>query len=369
MYNDDLFNDEALEQKNSFLKDKETTSGKDGLYRVDLNKVKPENKKRGYKAVIRFLPNITQNPEYVKAYLGDKWDEDSTSALGPSAIRKVSHFLNITEMEELKGWYDCPTNINLLTGQPFTTDKYGPIAKTYFTLKESKDALAQARSKMISYSNKYFSYVLIIEDEQQPELEGKVMIFSYGNQIKEKIDSESRGELTGEKCNIFNLKTGKDFILLVKEKEIDKDVIIPTYINSTFKSESTSISLPSNGTMKNLPLDEYGNIPAKYKEKVFEFLLKRDAELESFAGKEWDEDTRNKAYQAIDYLTGKFSKMANQNNGTQPNVDDFSFDELNKTGGSPNTNTPPDNNVQQEQAKGNTNQGDNKDEFDFDFDL
>jgi len=55
---------------------------------------------------------------------------------------------------------------------------------------------------------KYFSYVLVMEDEQQ------VGIFSYGKQIKDIIEAE----ITGVKCNIFSPDKGKDFILMAKTK-------------------------------------------------------------------------------------------------------------------------------------------------------
>jgi len=365
MFNDDLFNDNALEQKNSFLNEKKKQSGKDGLYRVDLTKVTPENKKRGYKAVIRFLPNITKNPEYVKAYLGDKWTEESTTALGPSAIHKISHYLKLNDMEELRGWYDCPTNVNYLTGKPFSTDKYGPFAMTTFKLKESKDAIALSRAEMIQFSNKYFSYILVIEDEQQPELVGKIMVLSYGKQIKDKIDSEHLGEITGEKCNVFNLKSGKDFILLVKAKEIRKDELVPFYTSSIFRSDVSTISLPTKGGMKNMPIDEDGNFLAKYKEKMYDFLLKRDIEVESFSGKDWDERTRERAYQAIDYLTGKFSARNNAKN--EPEVEDFSFEEL-------NAETKVKKPVNENKAESDvtvikpSKKEDSGDDFDFDFD-
>jgi hypothetical protein len=217
MYNDDLFNDEALDKKSSY---EENGSGRaqDGLYRIDMDKVSPENKNIGYKAKLRFLPNITNNPEYVKAFLGDKWDEEKTTALGPSHYEKVTHYINIQAESKahLKGYYDDPTNINPKTQRPYTTEKWGPLAKTFFTLSKSTNASVKAKANVIQYSKKYFSYVLVTEDVQQPELVGKVMIFSYGKQIKDIIESEEKGAMTGIPCNVFRLNTGKDFTLLAK---------------------------------------------------------------------------------------------------------------------------------------------------------
>ena len=54
---DDLFNG-SLDSKMSFLNDQKTTTNNDGIYRVDLSKCK--DKKRGWRSVVRFLPNLTK---------------------------------------------------------------------------------------------------------------------------------------------------------------------------------------------------------------------------------------------------------------------------------------------------------------------
>jgi hypothetical protein len=52
---DDLFG--GLDNTLDFLNEKKTVSS-DGIYRIDLSKAK--DKKRGYKSVIRLLPNLTK---------------------------------------------------------------------------------------------------------------------------------------------------------------------------------------------------------------------------------------------------------------------------------------------------------------------
>lgn len=324
MFNEDLFNDEKLNQQNDFLNKNSSNAGKDGLYRVDLNKVSKENEKRGYKAIIRFLPNFTNNPDYVKAYLGEKWTEGAKTAIGPNGIEKKTHYLKIDNMPDVKGYYDDPKNINYKTGKPFSDSS--PLAETYFALVDSNDAISEARAEMINYQRKYFSYVLVIEDEQQPELEGKIMVFSYGKQISDKIEAEKEGHM-GEKCNVFDLKNGKDLILLVKEKEIRKGVTVPDYTNSSFKQETSTISIPnSDGVLKNVPLNDEGDIPDKFKQKIANFLLEeREVELEDFAPKPWSDAQEIKVKKAIAFLTGK-------NTEAESSADDFSFDEVSEDG-------------------------------------
>lgn len=340
MYNEDLFNDEELDKKSSY-DEKSSDRGQDGLYRIDMDKVSSKNKNRGYRSVLRFLPNITDNPEYVKAYAGDKYNEDIKVALGPSHYEKVTHYLDIQHeaLSHLKGYYDDPTNINPKTQRPYINDKWGPLAITYFNLSKSKNALARQKAKMINYSKKYFSYVLVLEDEQQPELEGKIMIFSYGAQIKKIIEGERNGDQTGIECNVFKLDKGKDFTLLAKEKTFtvgddNREVTAPDYTMSRFKSDPSPIKLPKwdDGELQKwiqIPLNEEGKIKKEHLEKITKFLLTRDVELESFAGKGWTEEEEAKVSEAIDYLTGKTIPNKNSSSSTSDDteVDDFSFDD------------------------------------------
>ena len=53
---DDLFSGN-LDNKMDFLNEKAKTTN-DGIYKVDLSKVK--DKKKGWKSVVRFLPNLTK---------------------------------------------------------------------------------------------------------------------------------------------------------------------------------------------------------------------------------------------------------------------------------------------------------------------
>lgn len=308
---DDLFNDSTLDNTMSFLDEKKSTKTADGLYRVDMSKVK--DKKRGYRAEIRFLPNITKNPELVKKYLGERWNEDSIEAIGPSAIDKVSHYVNIRQLPELKGYYDSPKNF----GNKCT------LTDTYYALMNSKNALLMEKAKMLNYSKKYFSYVLIMKDEQQPEYEGKIMIFQYGKQIKDKLAAEKNGEITGEPCNVFNLQTGKDFRLIVKEIDTG-DATFPDYKMSGFKEATSSISLPTSDGFKNIPLED-GKIPANLQDKVKQFLMTRDVQLEDFGPRELSEEQQEKISQIVAYLTGNSAtSTATMNEAT---VDDFTFDE------------------------------------------
>ena len=325
---DDLFNDEALDSKMSFLEENKS-NGKDGLYRFDMSKV--TDKKRGYVATLRFLPNFTKDGK-----------------LGESAIEKTTHYVDLKDMSELRGYYDSPKNTNYDTGEPFSDTC--PLSDCYWKLYNSNNAIMKERAGVLNYSTKWYSYVLVIEDKQQPELEGKIMVFQYGKQIREKILQEDRGEITGEKCKIFSLKKGKDFRFIVKETKNEKNQVMPSYITSQFVSETSTIKIPaSGGELKNVPLGEDGNFKDEHKKKISDFLLSRDVEVESFAPKALSEDQERKIREIISHLTGK----PNVTNATE---EDFSFDDV---GGDTS-------NEKKEEVTTESSSSSSDDDFDFD---
>jgi len=290
---DDLFGGN-LDSKMDFLNEKKTVNA-DGIYRIDLSKVK--DKKKGYRSVVRFLPNLTKEGK-----------------VGQAAIEKITHYVDIKNPKELSGWFDSPKNFN----------EKCPLTDLYYTMTNSKNAILQEKAKCLKYSKKYYSYVLILEDEQQPETVGKIMIFQYGKTIKDKIGAERNGEITGVPCNVFDLAQGKDFVVLVKEISTG-DETYPDYKNSMFRPEISSVSIyfEDKNTFKNAPVVD-GKIDARAQSSVKDFLLKRDHELEEFAAKKLSDEQQGKINEITSFLTGKTSSsFANVNKPTQ---DDFELD-------------------------------------------
>ena len=295
--NDDLFGN--LDSKMDFLNE-QTKTNTDGIYRIDLSKVK--DKKKGYRSVVRFLPNLTKDGK-----------------VGQAAIDKISHYVDIKNQKELCGYFDSPKNFG----------EKCALSDLYYQLTNSKNAILQERAKMLKYSKKYYSYVLVIEDEQQPELVGKIMIFQYGKTIKDKISAEKNGEISGVSCNVFDLSAGKDFVLLVKEIQTG-DETYPDYKMSMFKPEASSLPIyfKDKGVFKNAPLGADGKVEASAHGKIREFLMDRENELEDFGPKKLDDTQQGKINEIISFMTGK----ASQNFGSskvesKPQSEDFDFEE------------------------------------------
>jgi hypothetical protein len=280
-----------------FLNEAKTTNN-DGIYRVDLSKCK--DKKKGWRSVVRFLPNLTQEGK-----------------IGQSAVEKITHYVDIKNQKELSGWFDSPKNFN----------EKCPLTDLYYTMQNSKNAILIEKSKQLKYSKKYYSYVLVIEDDQQPELVGKILIFQYGKTIKDKISAEKNGEISGVPCNVFDLSAGKDFVLVVKEIQTG-DETYPDYKMSMFKPEATSLPIyfKDKAVFKNAPLVD-GKIDPAAQGKVKEFLLDRSNELEDFAPKQLTEEQQAKINEISNFLTGKASASYPTANQAKPASEDFEFED------------------------------------------
>ena len=291
---DDLFG--GLDNTLDFLNEKKTVSS-DGIYRIDLSKAK--DKKRGYKSVIRLLPNLTKEGK-----------------VGMSALEKITHYVNIKNPKELAGWFDSPKNFG----------EKCPLTDLYYNMVNSKNAILVEKAKQLNYSKKYYSYALVIEDEQQPELVGKIMIFQYGKIIRDKILAEKNGEISGVSCNVFDLANGKDFVLLVKEIQTGEETY-PDYKNSMFRPETSAISLynEERREFKQVPVQD-GKVDPRAQKAVRDFLLKRDHDLEEFAAKPLTEEQQVKISEISNFLTGKASTSFA--GASAPSSNDFDFDEV-----------------------------------------
>jgi hypothetical protein len=291
---DDLFG--GLDNTLDFLNEKKQVSS-DGIYRIDLSKVK--DKKKGYRSVVRLLPNLTKEGK-----------------VSQSAIEKITHYVNIKNPKELSGWFDSPKNFG----------ERCPLTDLYYNMVNSKNAILVEKAKMLNYSKKYYSYVLVLEDEQQPELVGKIMIFQYGKTIRDKILAEKNGEISGVPCNVFDLAAGKDFVLLVKEIQTG-DETYPDYKNSMFKPETTSLPIwnEEKGQFRNVPVVD-GKVDPRAQAMVKEFLTKRDHDLEEYAPKVLTEEQQAKITEISNFLTGKSSSTFPKAQSA-PSSNDFDFEE------------------------------------------
>ena len=263
-----LFDLEKSEVITAYLKDK--SKNEDGLYRPKLEQAKD---KKNYYATVRILPNLKRDGK-----------------LGPTAIEKHLHYADFKSNPEISGYYDCLKNF----------DEKCDLCTMYWALKNSKNPAEQDKAKLISRSTKYYSYVLIVEDENQPELNGKIMIFPFGYKIKQMIADQLNHPK--KPSRVEDLSAGKEFFLHIKE--------VGGFVNyDSSKFEDTcAIKIPdAKGVLREIPLDSNGKIEAKYQAKVKEFLLSREKDLEDFNPVKWTEEQTGKIQKILGILSGQIA--------------------------------------------------------------
>lgn len=264
--NVDLF--DAIDAQSETLDFLEKKGGSlDGIYRPKIT-----DKKKGYVATIRFLPNLSKDGKVLQ-----------------SAIEKHQHYVDFKNHPDLAGYYDCMKNF---------TDKCD-FCTMYWKLKNSKNASDVEKAELISRNTKYYSYILVIEDEQNRELEGKILIYPYGYKIKEKIKDQKDG-LSGEPCNVFDLANGKNFKLVIKQLGD-----YPNYDSSTFMEVSP---IQIQGKKAPVEVDEKTGknkiTNPKVKAAITKFLMERTVNLEDHMAKEWTPEEKYKVTQILEILAG-----------------------------------------------------------------
>ena len=276
-----LFTSGGIDEQIAFVDGKEK-GNRDGILRIDLAKAK--DKKKGYMITLRLLPNITQDNKF-----------------GPISITKMTHFINIKEQTGLSGHYDSPRNFETKENR-----RECKLSKLYSVLKDSTNIVQKENMKYLQYSVKNYSYALVVENEQEPEMVGKIVIFQYGPQIMKKIKNEKDGENNSRTiCNVFDLVSGKDLRLIAIETTNENGVKMPDYTSSFFyDSAPLSIYDKENKKFIKCPVKE-GVMSEKVQAKVIEFLKDREYELELHAPKELTDVENAKIDKIVAYLSGK----------------------------------------------------------------
>ena len=268
------------------------SSSLDGIYRPKIT-----DKKKGYVSTIRFLPNLQKD----------------TGKVLQSAIEKHQHYVDFKNHPELAGYYDCMKNF---------TDKCD-FCTMYWKLKNSKNASDVEKAELISRSTKYYSYILVLEDEQNRELEGKVLIYPYGYKIKEKIKDQKDG-ISSESCNVFDIANGKDFKLVMKQLGD-----FANYDSSTFLEVSP---IKIQGRKVPVEIDEKTGkskiTNPKAKKMITDLLMERTVNLEDHQAKEWSPEEKYKVSTVLEILNGNDVNMT-QRAASKASSDNISTKETN----------------------------------------
>lgn len=197
---------------------------------------------------------------------------DALDGIYRAKLRFIPNFRNVKKSIISKYTYwltDANEENAIYVDDPSTIGEKSPIGDMFWKLKNSKNPVDNNLSDLLKRGRKFFSLVQIIEDTQHPELEGRLMVFSYGIKIKEKIDSEFKDEDEGG--NPFDVLNGRVFRI-----EVKKVGGFQNYDSCKFIGGATPIKLDGK-SMAGSEAD---------KKKIVEFLEKSPV-LEDYDFKPW----------------------------------------------------------------------------------
>lgn len=213
----------------------------------------PENGKDGvYKALIRLVPNQADPAK--------------------SKIHKYYVYLN-----------DPSTGDGFPVDCPSTVGKKSILKDIFWKLKNSNSAADQELAKGFSRKEDYYSIIQIVQDKNNPELEGKLMIWKFGKKINEMIESQLKPEY-GEPTNPYDLFSGKEFSVHVRKVGEWNN-----YDLCQFIGDKSAIKIDGKEMKKNK-----GDM-----ETILEYLSQGPQTLSSFEYKDWDEDTTERVMSVI----------------------------------------------------------------------
>lgn len=221
-----------------------------------------------YKSIIRFIP-WWQDPTH--GSIQEKWVawlEDPVTQRGKPI--------------------DCPSSV----GKP------SPLQDMYWKLKKSDNVAMQKKAQIFSRRHTFASLIQVIKDSNNPDLEGKILVYRYGVKIWEKINAELK-PLIGEKHDPFDILNGKAFGLV-----ITKVSGFNNYDQSKFLSDKIPLCIPNNGKLNPIT-------PETDKQEVFNFVKENSPDLSKYGFKEWDQEIHNYVNHVISAVTGQANVSQN----------------------------------------------------------
>ena len=232
-----------------------------------------------YQAVVRFV-TWYKNPNNS---LMDKWVcwlEDPVTERGRSI--------------------DCPTSV----GKPSI------LQDMYFKLKKSESIQEQKKADVFSRRHQYAAIVQVIQDKQNPDLVGKLLVWKFGKKVWEKLDAEKK-PIVGDPNEPFDLLDGKAFALI-----ITKVAGFNNYDQSKFLDKRIPLMIPrADGSYA--PINS-----STPKEDVFNFLKENSPDLDKYGYREWDSEINDYVNQVIVAVTGQnhssgFANVRNADSAAQ----------------------------------------------------
>ena len=193
---------------------------------------------------------------------------------------------------------DPVTNRGRMVDCPSSVGKPSPLQDIFFKLRKSDSIQEQKKADIFSRKQVYTAIIQVIKDDQNKELEGKLLIWKFGKKIFEKYEAEKK-PVIGEPHEPFDLLDGKAFALVVTKVSGYNN-----YDQSKFIDKKIPLLIPdAAGALR--PINEKTE-----REVVFEFLKTNSPDLSKYAYKEWDQETHDYVNQVIVAVTGQAGSAA-----------------------------------------------------------
>ena len=252
-----LFSEEAFASTDLVDKEEKTDFTDENIYAPSL----PD--KGSYKAIIRFLPY----------YLDPK---------AKSKIKKFQYFFR-RENGIPGGLFDCPSSLG--------RGHSGIFTDAFFVLREHPNSLYQDLQKNFKRKVRYFSPIQIIQDTQNPELNGQIKIFRFGGQVNDIIEQLITGDpsMGIPSVNPYDLLNGRDFVLSIDRKTYGNGSSGPSYEKSVFQTASKAMLVPGFNDNDRENITKEG-----LKQAIFEYL-KGTPDISAYEYKPMDDEAKQRA--------------------------------------------------------------------------
>lgn len=212
-----------------------------------------------------------------------------------SVIRFVSWWQdpNHSYIDKWVSWLVDPvTGYGKVIDCPSSVGKNSPLMEMYRKLKNSESIQEQKKAEVFSRRHQYTLLIQVIKDDNNRDLEGKILVWKVGKKIWEKYEAEKK-PVMGEPHEPFNLLDGKAFALV-----ITKVAGFNNYDQSRFLDKRIPLLIPDQSG-KLIPITD--KTP---RETVFNFLKENSPDLGKYNYREWDTETYDYVNSVITAVTG-----------------------------------------------------------------
>ena len=240
--------------------------------------------------IFNLSPESFVNPEKKKG--GNNFYQPKADDGRDGVYQSVVRFLpfhkdpNNSKVQKYYVWIqDVVAGENFAVDCPSTIGQKSVLKDTYWKLKNSTSASEQALADNFSRAENFYSLVQIVKDPQNPDLEGKIMVFKFGKKINDKIEAQLK-PLMGAPCNPYDLFEGKLFGLHITKKQKWNN-----YDNCDFVGDKGAIVLPGEENPIEKTKEDMG--------RVLAWLKENSPELDKNAYKPWTEEVTQKVNTAI----------------------------------------------------------------------